>query len=308
MTDPVRITVISIVLNIFLGVFKIVVGVLGGSGALIADGIHSFSDFVSDIVVLIGIKLSDKPVDDSHNYGHGKFETFSTVILGAILFIAGVTIFWKASLKIYGSFHGEVLLQPGTLAIVVAALSIIVKEILFRYTKHVGEKTGRQSLIANAWHHRSDALSSIAAFIGIGGAIILGKSWRVLDPFAAIVVSFFILKVAGVILKESLNELLEASLGSEESEKIVEMIKAVPGVKNPHNLRTRKVGNAVAIELHLWVDPALNVVEAHDISTDVEKVLKDHLGANTFISVHIEPEQINKDKNTIETTRELSKK
>jgi cation diffusion facilitator family transporter len=291
MTDPIRITTISIVLNILLGVFKIIVGVVGRSGALIADGIHSFSDFVSDIVVLVGIKLSEKPVDEGHNYGHGKFETFSTVILGAILISAGIMIFWEASLKIYASYQGEELVQPGSLALAVAAFSILVKELLFRYTKYVGEKTGRQSLIANAWHHRSDALSSIAAFVGIGGAIVLGENWRVLDPIAAIVVSYFILKVAGMIMLESLNELLEASLDSEERNNIINIIKSVPGAKNPHNLRTRKVGSAVAIELHLWVDPSLNVVDAHDISSDVEKALKKHYGHNTFISVHIEPEK-----------------
>ncbi len=291
MTDPIRITVISIILNILLGVFKIIVGIAGKSGALVADGIHSFSDFVSDIVVLVGIKLGEKPVDEGHNYGHGKFETFSTVILGAILFGAGIMIFWEASLKIFASYNGEILSRPGSLALSVAALSILVKELLFRYTKHVGEKTGRQSLIANAWHHRSDALSSIAAFIGIGGAIVLGESWRVLDPIAAVVVSFFILKVAGMIMLKSLNELLEASLDQDERENILRIIRSVPGAKNPHNLRTRKIGSAVAIELHLWVNPSLNVVEAHDISTEVEKALKEYYGHNTFISVHIEPEK-----------------
>ncbi len=292
MINPAGITVISIILNVLLGIFKIIVGVLGKSGALIADGIHSFSDFVSDIIVLIGIKIGEKPVDEGHNYGHGKFETFSTVILGTILLIAGIMIFWKASLRIYAFYQGEMLVQPGSLTLAVAALSILVKELLYRYTKYVGEKTGKQSLIANAWHHRSDALSSIAAFIGIGGAIMLGDAWRVLDPAAAVVVSYFIIKVAGMIMLQSLNELLEASLDSDERKTIIDIVKRVKGAKNPHNLRTRKVGNAVAIELHLWVDPSLNVVDAHDISTDVERALKEHYGRNTFISVHIEPEKV----------------
>jgi cation diffusion facilitator family transporter len=291
MNESIRITAVSITLNVFLGIVKILVGIIGRSGALIADGIHSFSDFVSDIVVLIGIKLADKPVDDSHNYGHGKFETFSTAILGAILFAAGIMIFWEAAQKIYAVMQGGIISQPESLALWTAALSVLVKEALFHYTKRVGEKTGRPSLIANAWHHRSDALSSIAAFIGIGGAIILGKGWRILDPIAAVVVTFFILKVAVEVLKDSLDELLEASLGIEETQKINEIVGTVKGAKNPHNIRTRKVGSAAVIELHLWVDPALNVVEAHDISTEVERALKKHFGRNTFISVHIEPEK-----------------
>ena len=291
MNEPVKVTVISILLNVFLGVLKLVVGIVGMSAALVADGIHSFSDFVSDLVVLLGIKLSEKPVDEGHNYGHGKFETFSTVILGVILFGAGIMIFWEALIKIYDAYHGEILVKPKMIAMSVAAISILIKELLFRYTKYIGEKTKKPSLIANAWHHRSDALSSIAAFIGIGGAIILGESWRILDPVAAIVVSYFILKVAGMILIQSLNELLEASLDSDERANILQITKSVPGAKNPHNLRTRKVGNVIAIELHLWVDPALNVVEAHDISSDVENNLKNYYGGNTIISVHIEPEK-----------------
>ncbi len=291
MNEPVKVTVISILLNVFLGVLKLVVGIVGKSAALVADGIHSFSDFVSDMVVLVGIKLGEKPVDEGHNYGHGKFETFSTVILGVILFGAGIMIFWEALIKIYDAYHGEILVKPKTIAVGVAALSILIKELLFRYTKYIGEKTKKPSLIANAWHHRSDALSSVAAFIGIGGAIILGESWRILDPVAAIVVSYFILKVAGMILIQSLNELLEASLDNDERTNILKIVKAVPGAKNPHNLRTRKVGNVIAIELHLWVDPALNVVDAHDISSDVENNLKNYYGGNTIISVHIEPEK-----------------
>ncbi|MGD9898823.1 MAG: cation diffusion facilitator family transporter [Calditrichaceae bacterium] len=285
-------TWIGIIFEIILVVFKLIAGIIGHSAAMIADAIHSLSDLVTDFIVIISFHIVQKPKDKTHNYGHGKFETLSTILISIMIIIAAVGIFWGGASKIYDTLNGEVLRRPGWIAFIAALVSVIVKEVLYQYTHRIGKWIQSDAIIANAWHHRSDAFSSIAAALGIGGAIILGDSWRVLDPLAAVLVSFLILRVAILILKNSANELAEASLSEDANTEIIEIIKSVPGATNPHNLKTRKIGNNIAIDLHIKVNPSLNIVDAHHISTLAEQRLKEEYGEDTFVSIHIEPERI----------------
>lgn len=283
------ITWIGFIVNIILVVFKLFIGLIGRSEALIADAAHSLSDFSSDIVILLGFRVARKPVDKTHDYGHGKFETLSTLIVGIILLIVGVGIFFVATEKIVKAFQGSILEQPEWITLFAAGISIIIKEILYRYTIKIGKDIKSDALIVNAWHHRSDALTSLGIFFGIGGAILLGRSWRVLDPIAAGIVSLFIIKISLSVLIRSIKEFLEASLSEETEEKIEEIINNVAGVRNIHNLKTRKIGDTIAIDVHVKVDKTLTIVEAHNISSAVEKELENIFGEKTLISVHIEP-------------------
>ncbi|MDP8234720.1 MAG: cation diffusion facilitator family transporter [Candidatus Saelkia tenebricola] len=277
------------IVNIFLMVFKLIAGITGKSSAMIADAFHSLSDFVTDIIVLLGFKVVKKPIDKSHDYGHGKVETLVTTIVGIVLVGVGIKILYSGSRAAVIAIQGYVFPPPGLIALYAAVVSILAKEMLYRYTIKVGNKINSQALIVNAWHHRLDAFTSIATLIGISGAIVLGEKWRVLDPIAAIVVSFFIMRTAIIILKGSINELIDASLPEETENEILGIVNSVSLVKNPHNMKTRRLGNNVAIDIHIEVDKSLNVTQAHDVATEVEKKLKESFGKNTFISVHIEP-------------------
>lgn len=287
--DAMRVTVVGIAGNLVLVIIKFLAGILGRSSAIIADAVHSLSDFASDIIVIAGLRLARRPADDCHKYGHGKFETLSAMLLGIVLLATAGGIMWNGIVKLKAYLNGEILAKPGWIAVYAALLSIVVKEWLYRYTVKVGKRLNSQSLIANAVHHRSDALSSIAAMLGIGGAILLGESWRVLDPVAALVVSGLIVWAAVSILKDTVDELLEKSLGPDEENRILDMVTQVDGAMNPHNLKTRKIGNQVAIDIHIHVEPTLTVPEAHDISTSVEELVKRHYGRDSIVYVHIEP-------------------
>ncbi len=284
-----NVTLIGSAVNLLLTIAKIIAGIVGKSAAMIADGVHSLSDLVTDIIVLVFIRVSGKERDKNHQYGHGKYETFATMLISFALMIVGIGILLTSSKKVLDSVHGLVLEQPGYIALYAALISIITKEGLFWYTKKIGLKVNSQAMVANAWHHRSDALSSIGAAIGISGAILLGEKWRVLDPIAGIVVSFFILKVAWDIANPSIKELLESSLPEETENDILEVIKNTLGVKGYHNLKTRKIGNIYAIEVHIKVDKELTVESSHQIATQIEKSLRAKLGNQSHIGIHIEP-------------------
>ncbi len=284
-----QVTWIGFIINLVLTVLKLAAGIIGESSAMIADAFHSLSDFVTDIIILLGFKVVSKPVDKSHDYGHGKVEALITSGVGIGLFFAGMSILWKGGVSIFKITQGNISHQPGLIAFYAAVVSIVTKEWLYGFTKRVGEKINSQAILANAWHHRSDVFTSAAALLGIGGAIVLGEKWRVLDPVAAVIVSFFIIKTAIDILRGSVGELIDASLNEETENKIISIVKSVPRVKNPHDMKTRKLGNAVAIDIHIEVDKSLNITEAHDAATEVEKKLKKTFGRNAFISVHIEP-------------------
>ena len=275
--------------NIVLFAFKLVAGIVGRSGAMIADAAHSASDFATDIVVLAFVRISAKPRDDDHHWGHGKYETLASLIIGVALFAVGVDIFIDSAEKISAVLHGEVLPRPGIIAIVAAAISIVAKEALYQYTVRKARKLDSPSVEANAWHHRSDALSSIGALLGIGAAYFLGEKWRIADPIAAIVVAALIIKVAIDLCRTALAELLEKSLPKEVEEEILSIISATPNVYKPHNLRTRRIGADIAIEVHIRVDGSMTVLDSHEISRGIERALRERFGECTAVAIHIEP-------------------
>lgn len=284
-----RVTIVGSVVNLLLVVFKFVAGLLGSSSAMIADAVHSLSDFVTDIVVIVFVNISGKPEDEDHRYGHGKYETLATVIIALALFAVGVGILVDGVKDVAAVVNGAVLPAPSMIALIAAALSIVAKELLYRYTAHVGRKLDSQAVVANGWHHRSDAFSSIGVLVGIGGAMLLGEKWRVLDPLAAIVVSAFIIKVAVDLIKPCLDELLERSLPAEVEQEIEQIILSEEGVTSPHHLRTRRIGNRYAIEVHIRMDGNLTLSEAHRITTAVEQKLKSRYGSATHVGIHTEP-------------------
>lgn len=284
-----RVTWVGFFTNLILSAAKIVAGVVGRSSAMVADGIHSLSDFITDFIVIIFIKISSKNEDSDHPYGHGKYETFATMLISFALFIVAVGIFYSGSVKIYEVLNGGVIERPTYLALIMAAVSIIVKEGLYWYTIVVGRKIDSPAVIANGWHHRSDAFSSIGTLIGISGAMFLGEHWRILDPITSLIVGLFIVGVAYKLARPSIQELLEGSLPKEIETTIEEKIQETPGVIAFHHLRTRKNGNTFIIDMHIKVDPVSSIVEAHDIATHVENTLKAAFGKRTRVNVHIEP-------------------
>ena len=284
-----RVTLLGMFVNMALFAFKLIAGIVGRSGAMIADAVHSASDFATDIVVLAFVRISSKPRDDDHKWGHGKYETLASLIIGVALFAVGVDIFMDSALKIKAVANGEVLPRPGMIAIVAAAVSIVVKELLYQYTARKGKALESPSVVANAWHHRSDALSSIGALLGIGAAYLLGEKWRIADPIAAIVVAALILKVAIDLCSTALAELLEKSLPRATEEEIISIISSTPNVYKPHNLRTRRIGSNIAIEVHIRVDGAMTVQDSHEISREIEHSLRARFGEQTAVAIHIEP-------------------
>ena len=275
--------------NFLLVIFKFIAGILGHSAAMIADAVHSLSDFATDIVVLIFTRISNKPQDKNHDYGHGKYETLATAIIGIVLFAVGASICWNGLQAIQTVWQGGRLPAPGMLAFAGAIISIVSKELIYRYTIHVGRKINSSAVIANAWHHRSDALSSIGTAAGIGGAILLGDHWRVLDPVAAVIVSFFIMKVAVQLLVPCVDALLEKSLPAEVEDEILKTILSFSGISSPHHLRTRRIGSYCAIEVHVRMDGSISLEEAHETATAVENKLKRQFGKGTLVSIHVEP-------------------
>ena len=278
--------------NVVLLLFKFVAGIVGHSAAMIADAVHSLSDFVTDIIVLVFVRISGKPTDKSHEYGHGKYETLATTLIGLALLIVAVGIVYSALTKIIAWAEGGTLEAPGMLALWAALLSIILKEAVFHYSMVEARKLKSQAVEANAWHHRSDALSSIGTAIGIGGAIFLGERWTVLDPMAGIIVGIFIIKVAIDLLRNGIGDLMEHSLPDEVESEILQLAGSIPGVTEPHDLHTRRIGNHYAIELHILMDDDISLREAHNKSEEVENILREHYGKETHISVHVEPKSI----------------
>lgn len=284
-----RTTLVGSVANLLLVVFKFIAGIVGHSAAMIADAVHSLSDFITDIIVIIFVAISGKPEDEDHDYGHGKYETLATAVIGIILFFVGVGILISGIKAIIGALQGEPLQTPSLLALIAAVISIVVKEVLYHYTVKRGKALGSSSVVANAWHHRSDALSSIGTAIGIGGAIFLGEQWRILDPIAAVIVSLFIIKVAVELFKPCIEELLERSLPAEMEQKILDIILSTPQVSSPHHLRTRRIGSYIAIEVHIRMDGQRSLSEAHQVASDIERRLKAEFGESTHIGIHMEP-------------------
>ncbi len=289
--DIYRVTIIGSIVNLLLLIFKFIAGFAGHSSAMIADAVHSLSDFFSDIVVIVMVRLSAKPEDKDHDYGHGKYETLASLIVGLMLAIVGLGIFYNGVSTTIAFFNGESIGQPTWIALIAAIVSIFAKEGIYRYTIYKERAIHSSALIANAWHHRSDALTSVAALVGIGGAMILGSKWAVLDPIAAAVVSIFIIKAAYDLIKPNLNELLEKALSEEQKQGISKIVLDTPGVVGMHRLRTRRVGNNLAIELHIKMDGNMSLRQAHEIATEVEKRLKQAYGNDIHTGIHMEPFQ-----------------
>lgn len=284
-----KVTITGTIVNALLIALKFIAGVFGRSSALVADAVHSLSDFVTDMIVLIFVKIAGKPCDKTHDYGHGKYETFATMIIGMILLLAGIGLMVSGIHHIIDGLNGQILPRPGMIALIIAVISIISKEWLYRLTAGVGLRVKSQAVIANAWHHRSDAISSAGTLAGVAGAMFLGDRWHILDPVAAVVVSIFIIKSGYDIMKPSVNELLEGSLPEEDVNEIDRLVRSVPGIVNVHHLRTRHIGNSIAIDLHAKMDGNITLAEAHAIATKAEKVIRQHFGGSTIINIHMEP-------------------
>lgn len=285
-----KVTIVGALANVTLLIFKFVAGIISNSAAMIADAVHSLSDFITDVVVIVFVKISSKPQDKSHDYGHGKFETLATLIIGIALLFIGLMILYNGASATYRCIWlGEELHRPGMIAFWAAIFSIILKEAVYQYTVFKGRNLNSQAVIANAWHHRSDAFSSIGTAVGIGGAIFLGDKWVVLDPIAAIVVSVFIINVSLKIIIKSINELLEKSLPDEIENEIIKVAESFDMVKNVHDLRTRRIGNNIAIEMHLLMDGNLSLQCTHNTTELIESELRKKYGEHTHIAIHVEP-------------------
>ncbi len=284
-----KVTLVGSAGNVALLTFKFIAGVMGHSSAMIADAVHSLSDFITDVIVLAFVHVSAKPQDKDHDYGHGKYETFASFIIGLALIAAATGIIVSGVAKVIDWAGGKELEAPGWLALAAAIISILVKEILFRYTAIRGKSLDSQALVANAWHHRSDALSSIGTAVGIGGAILLGNRWTVLDPLASVVVGLILVKVSVNLLRSSIGELTESSLSSEIEKEIEEIICSFPDVSEPHNLRTRRIGNRFAIEAHVRMDGNASLTAAHDRASAIEQRIRQRFGQQTHVTIHMEP-------------------
>ena len=276
------ITNVGIVVNIILTVLKVLVGIFGHSMALIADGIHSFSDMITDVVVLVGVHFGSKEADSKHPYGHGKIETFATTIIALILAIVGLGMIYGAASNI-----AEPQAAPSFITLIIAFISIIAKEALYHATKRYARRTHSSSLHANAWHHRSDAFSSVAVVIGIG-AVLLGFEYG--DHLAAMAVGLMIALAGWRILVDCIQEFTEGAVDQETIEKIEEIINTNDNIRQWHKLRTRLVGREVFLDFHILVDPELNVADAHRIADNLENSLHNQMARPVNITVHIEPD------------------
>lgn len=284
-----KVTLLGSFVNFLLVIFKFLAGIAGHSAAMLADAVHSLSDFITDVVVILFVRISNKPQDKSHDYGHGKYETLATALIGVALLGVGFGILWNGANEILAFMRGEQLRTPGMTALVAAVISILLKEILYRYTVRMGNKYNSQAVIANAWHHRSDAFSSIGTAVGIGGAILLGPHWAVLDPIAAVIVSFFIMRVSVKLLIPCIDELLEKSLPENVEREIEQIVLSFDGVTEPHHLRTRRIGNNYAIEVHVRMNGDISLYKAHETASAIEYKLKKRFGEDTHVGIHVEP-------------------
>ena len=286
-----RVTITGSIVNLLLLIGKFAAGILGNSAAMIADAVHSLSDFLTDIIVIAMVRLSNKPADCDHDYGHGKYETIASSIIGVALVVVGVMIGWNGIEKIVAFFNDEPQQSPEIIALVAALASIALKEWLFRVTRRVARAVNSTALEANAWHHRSDAFSSIGTAIGIGGAVLLGGKWAVLDAIAAVVVSVMIITAAMRMLRRASGELLEESLPKATEDRITAIVYQDPMVHDIHNLYTRRIGSSIAIEMHLRLPGSITLEEAHKHTTGIERNLRLEFGKATHIMLHMEPDK-----------------
>jgi cation diffusion facilitator family transporter len=279
-----KVTLIGSIVDLLLGIIKVVIGYLSHSQALVADGIHSFSDLFTDFLVLFAAKHSHREADEEHPYGHGRIETVATVALGVALLTVAAGISYDAVRRL---LEPDLLLHPGLLALLAALVSVFAKEVIYQYTARVARRLRSNMLHANAWHSRSDAISSIVVVIGVVGTM-AGLRW--LDAAAAIVVALMIAKIAWDLLWKSLQELIDTALEAEQVEAISASIRDVPGVRSLHMLRTRRSGSDALVDVHILVDPKLSVSEGHQIGETVRSRLLAGNDEVTDVTVHIDPE------------------
>lgn len=280
-----NVTLVGVIVNILLSAAQLLGGFFAHSQALIADGVHTLSDLASDFVVLIAAKIADKDADEDHPYGHGRFETLATVILGLALGAVALGITMNAIGRL---MNPERLLQPQPLALLFVALAIISKEGLYHYTMHVANRIDSKMLMANAWHHRSDAISSILVAIGVAGSVFLEIPW--LDAAAAIVVAIMIFYMGLKLILDSTMELVDTAWDADKTDAIKTFIGSIEGVDHMHLLRTRKMGNSVLADVHVQVNPYLSVSEGHYVAESVMTKLRKNFPEMTDITVHIDPE------------------
>ena len=283
-----RCTLVGLTSDVGLSMLKIAAGLFGRSSAILADGIHSISDTVTDALVYAMVRLSGKGIDERYRYGRGKYETLAAFLISIILVVVAVGLMSEGIQDVWLAIKGEALERPHNIALMVGIFAVIVKEGLYHYTRLKGKKTGSTALAAYAWHHRADALSTAATLLGVAGAMFLGERWRVLDPIAAIAVSVLILVLAYRMGRPAVEELLEVSLPQDEQDKISSIINSTPGVKSFHNLRTRRNGNLRVVDIHIKVDGDLSVSDSHDITRKIERELGNELG-EVMTNIHVEP-------------------
>jgi len=288
-TELSRVTIWGAVINMALSALKLVAGIFGRSSAMIADAVHSLSDLVSDLIVLVMINISARGRDNGHDYGHGKFETLATFFASLLLIGVAIKLMQHGIADIRSVLSGEDLEAPSGFAAAIALLSVAVKEILYQWTIRVGRRFSCETLAANAWHHRTDALSSVGALIGIGGAILLGGKWILLDPLVSCIISVVIFVVAVKMSIPALLELTDASLPDETENEITRIISAVEGVSDVHDLKTRRLGPQIIIDVHIVVAPEMTVAKSHDVTIEAEEKIREKFGLETQISIHVEP-------------------
>ena len=283
-----RCTLVGMTSDVCMSALKIAAGILGHSSAILADGIHSIGDTVTDVLVYAMVRLSGKGVDEQYRYGRGKYETLTAFLISLCLSVVALGLMGEGVKDVWTAVHGGTLESPHTIALVVGIIAIVVKEALYQYTCMTGKKTGSSALKAYAWHHRADALSTAATLLGVAGAMFLGERWRVLDPLAAITVSVFILTLAWRMGRPAAEELLEVSLPRAEQDKITAIVTSTAGVKAFHNMRTRRNGNLRVVDMHIKVDGDMSVNSSHEITREIEQRLSDALG-EVMTNIHVEP-------------------
>ena len=288
-SSGVRVTRIGMAVNILLVVIKLVGGILGRSAAMVADALHSLSDLATDFGALIGLRYITKPADTDHAYGHGRVETAISLLMSIAIILTGIGILKSGAHTLLNAASGVLPVKPGVIALVMGFLSIVLKEILFRYTRREARKSGSKTLEANAWHHRSDAFSSVGTVIGVGGALILGDKWTVLDPIAAVFVGVLIIKVGFDMGLVSFRELSDESLSAGIRERIEQAICSVESVEGYHHVRTRALGRYVTVEAHILVLPSITVREGHRLAHVVEDAVRQALDNAAFVTIHVEP-------------------
>ena len=284
-----KLTLACLIGNLLLTALKFIAGFIGRSTAMLADAAHSLSDILTDIILLFGVKFASKPADKEHPYGHGRIETLCALFIAVFLIVVAASIFMASLKEIRQLLQGAIVQKPGIIALIMAFVSVIVKEIMYQYSVKIGRQINSLAVITNAWHHRSDAFSSLAALIGIGGAILLGGKWIILDPLVGIIISIVIFIIAIKMSKTSVDEIIDRALPEEEIKRIKKIALSIEGIKNPHAIKTRRSSYKIFIDLHIDIDKETSFIQAHDKTALLEKELKKIYGPKAVIIVHAEP-------------------